>query len=308
MTTIELRPLSAGEVLDRAITLFIRRFWFLVLILGVAAIPETILEHFISNPVNAALWSYILTPPGNPGEHQAILKEMTAHHTPALVSQIAVVLLLLVRPFGATACIVAANRAYRREAASLFDVYREALRRWLAQVLTASAFLVILIVVGLIGGLFGFVVMGTGLMTALPAATVPVGAILGAGALAVIIVSYFVYQLASVSIAIEKPAVSSALDHAFARALGAANIRRTLVAGIIVFCLTFGSNYAFAILAHGAYSITGSRALLIGIEISASIMAQALMVCYVVVYTYDVRIRREGYDITVAIEAGQSPA
>lgn len=54
MGQIELRPLGIGEILDRAVTLFVARFASIVLILAAYTVPIAIVEY-IGTPDFAAL-------------------------------------------------------------------------------------------------------------------------------------------------------------------------------------------------------------------------------------------------------------
>src|SRR5471030_2071553 len=143
----DLRPLGAGEILDRAVTVFVRHFWLLVLILALVAIPVAILSYFSQPDITKMLTDFqkvLAIPPGHRDQAKPILDQMNASAL-GPVAALTYLLQLLVGPLAVTACVIAIARSYRGEPPSVGVAYRAALGRWLAQIITAIVFIAVYI-------------------------------------------------------------------------------------------------------------------------------------------------------------------
>src|SRR5471030_1178201 len=118
-----LRPLGAGEVLDRAVTLFVRQFFPLVLTLAVAVIPVAIVSY-VSHPTAAAnAWQNLISPaPVQPGHETEVLKRaLTQFVTPA--AALGLLVTMIVITIANTACAIVAVAAYRGASVSIVEAF-----------------------------------------------------------------------------------------------------------------------------------------------------------------------------------------
>ena len=74
MIQLDLRPLGLGEILDRAVTLFVRRFAVLMLILALVAIPVAVVQYAASPSTSgvAADLQALLTLPADTEAYSAM--------------------------------------------------------------------------------------------------------------------------------------------------------------------------------------------------------------------------------------------
>lgn len=305
----DLRPLGAGEILDRAVTLFVRRFLPFVLILALIVIPISILSYFAQPDIYKVfgdLQRYATVPPGHAAEQRAILEQITAHSQSSPLSLLAILLALLIGPLATTACTIAVARAYRGSFVSVGVAYREAVGRWFAQILTALVFFAIYIGMVVALGLLVFAVAL--LVVALLAVSrpaglaigIPLGVVLAVAFIGALMLLYLAWQLAVISISVEEPDPARAIGHSIRRTLAKPIFWRSLLVALIVLIVHLVGSVVLLSLGGLLSALTHVAAL---IPITASVggvVLQALIICYLVVYSYDVRVRREGYDLAIA--------
>jgi hypothetical protein len=115
--------LGPGEVLDRAVALYVRNFWHLVTIVAMTSMPIAI-ASVIDSPhsIVTSLTDGHLFGPRDPKTPSTSALEY------GLIG-----LGILASFFGGTACEIAADARYRQRSLPLLYVYGQALRRCIAQ-------------------------------------------------------------------------------------------------------------------------------------------------------------------------------
>ncbi|MGD1065557.1 MAG: hypothetical protein ABR975_01930 [Vulcanimicrobiaceae bacterium] len=309
MRETELRPLGAGELLDRAITLLVRFFPRIAAAVAIMVIPISILNALLQPH---AIDTYadigrVLGAAGNPSAQRAALEQLQAHGA----SGQAVTLLLLVTMaisllgFNAVSAIVAA--ANRGASLGLAPAYALAARLWPRQVLVSLAFAVI----GLVALLALLVVYFFGFLVVFGVAAVLRGLpsiVVGAFGVVVVIivlvvlvaaVSWFsiAYTLASVAIVTEGLGVGDAISAGLRRAFGRRTAIRALVAGLIVNAVLILGSLPFGAVALTVGALLHAPVLAEGVNAVGQIILDALIVTFAVVFAADVRVRREGLDL-----------
>lgn len=312
MKAYDLRPLGIGEILDRAVTLFVGRFASLVLILALITVPLAIVQY-LAQPDTAALLGdlqrLLSVPPGDTAQRGQILRQISAASALSGWVYASIGFALLAAPLGSTACIIALREAYGGRDISVRAVYAEAARRWPAQIGTGLLFVGILLLAIVAASLVFLVfALAIGAVSVLshPAGIV-VGIPLGILAFAVIFagyaLAYLTYQLAVISIAIDEPnpirATGRAVQQAFARTL----FWRSLAVAVIVLVVQTVGIYLCIALGAGLALVTHLSALYPVIVTVGGVMLSAFLASYYVVYSFDIRVRREGYDLAVALQA-----
>lgn len=187
--------------------------------------------------------------------------------------------------------MIAAADAYRGGIISVANAFRAARRRWLSQVVTAIAF-----------GVAGVII----------AVVLPIGAVLAGGArnkgiaLALLIAAtlplYLAWHLAVVAISIEKPRTGR-IFHAFTRVLDASVRWRSVGVTVSLVVAEVAGGFVFLILGNAFSSVTHIAVLAPISEAVGGAVTGALIICFLVIYSYDVRVRLEGYELAPEIVA-----
>lgn len=305
MTPFELRPLGLGELLDRAITLCVRSFAVLAAILALVDIPlETV--DLMTDPTPPDRLSDIVTtvrnvaaaiptrPPdraGRAARARAIsmpdVRLVAVDFGEALVAQIATL-----------TCAVAAVRAYFGQPPALVRAYRRALRRLPALLACDSAAFGIAVVLAIVcvptvvfvallaAALGGFAVFSIAM------ASVTFGLVC---VLAGLVNFAGLMMLASIACDDDAP-----LRSGLRRTFGAGTRRRSAAAAAIVAAISLGSWLIGAAAGDALSALTHSAAASAVLQSLINVGSSALIACFAVVYAFDVRIRREGFDLAVA--------
>ncbi|MDB5041358.1 MAG: hypothetical protein JWN27_2084 [Candidatus Eremiobacteraeota bacterium] len=317
MQNTELRPLGAGEILDRAVTLFVRRFVPIVAVLAMAIVPLLLLEALIA-PGSARMFADIgrVLMSSNGGTDSTAAAAALARDQ-AGMGQYAIVILLsvVVRLLMWSAILAVASAAYAGATTPFGTAYRLALRCWPSQALVALTFGIIASVLFVpvivayaiaIAGVFGLIALHAEVIAVIfgiAAAIVVLGGFLVIGAWV-----YMTYQLASAAVVIESmnpiAAVTAALRRGFARQTW----WRTVIAGLIVLTVTQGAALVFAalgILVATLAHLTQLSFVILGL---GTIIVEGVLAVFVVVFSTDVRVRREGLDLLAQSEPMSAPA
>ncbi len=305
----ELRPLGAGELLDRAVTLFVRNFVPIVIVLAVVIVPLLVFQAIVA-PQSGQVFSdlgRVFSAAGNRAATEAataaLQRDGGSNGLTALLFLVSIVARLLM--WSAIVSLVAS--AYGGSRISFGHAYRIGLLRWLPQIVVALTFLVLglvssiplfiayvllAIVLALLAGLNQFVaavVVGI------------IGGIIVIGAFAIVASwVYMTYQLASVAVVTETAnpieAIGTALRRGFAR-----GIRwRTVAGGLVVFIVSEAGAIPLLGVAAAVTMLTHVNLLYFAVAGVGSVLLEAVVAAFVVVYAVDVRVRREGFDIIAA--------
>jgi len=306
--TTVLRPLGAGELLDRAVTLFVRRFVPIALVAAVVLVPVLVLSAFmVQSPAD------VLGLLGNLGSgarpSPEVMRELRAADTNGIwITMVSGLARLL--QWSALVAVVAA--AYGGTTISLRTAYRIGLRRWLAQLFVAIQFAIISLL-----AFIPWIMLYLALVFALTFITAVVKvlaiavvvAVIGGlvvVALAVILAGwlFIAYSLATIAVVTEAMHPVTAVTTGLSRAFGASTRWRSLAAGLIAILLNFAT--ALPMVAVGALltELTHVRAAYWATVGVGDLLTQCLMGTFLVVYAVDVRVRREGIDLLPAAEGG----
>lgn len=309
MIQLDLRPLGIGEILDRAVTLFVRRFAVLVLILSLVAIPLAIAQYAAA-PSTAGAASDIARifsiPPGHPEAQQAILREIATKNR---IGTVGAVLLLASAVLGAlstTACTIGAAQAYAGTLPSVRQVYREALRRWLAQIAAGVFFmgfafvLAIALAIAIIPVAIAVGALSSVSNVAAALVGIPLALVVGVAFSGAAVLLYFAAQMTLVSIALEEPNPIRGIAHGLRRTCSPAVFWRSVLVATIVFGVSLFGSLVLLTIAAGVSLLTHLGALYPVIVVIGGVSLNALLTTFIVIYAFDVRVRREGYDLILA--------
>ncbi len=302
-----LRPLSFGEIFDRAVTLYVRNFVQFSVILLLVVVPVAILEYFGDRTSGQNL-------------HQILAQLSRARAgLPAPPPQFgilwALLLTLLISPLANVAIAVGVARAYFGQPFTWRQCYAAAASRWAAIVgLTAVA--AVIFFISIFVGAFGLTLLAIVsylLFKTLVAAGIALAVLAIAASLAwlaAIVLLLITVGFAYYAIGIEGAGVFDALGGAFARVFNRREIGKALLLAFALGAIEIGAVLIFAIVLALASSVVHSRIIVLAANAAVSIFTSAFSAVLLAVYYFDVRVRREGLDLQASLDAlaGERPA
>jgi hypothetical protein len=305
--TTELRPLGAGELLDRAVTLFVRRFVPIVIVLALAIVPLMVVQAIIS-PNAADMLSNIgsiFTAASNPSGAAKAQEAIQRYNSglPGIIgfSFLAAVVRLLM--WSAIVAVIATAYTADR-VTSPRDAYIIGINCWPAQLLVGLAFMVVggvfaiplmIVYFVIVAVVVGLVAINMGVAAAIFGVVAALAFLCALAIFASFV--YMTYELAATFVVTESPNAVAAIQTAIRRVSSRATFWRTTVAGLVVFAITQGLTLPVAFIAGFLTAITHISALYYAILGTGTILLDGLVASFVVVYATDVRIRREGLDL-----------
>jgi hypothetical protein len=310
------RPSSIGEILDRAIATYVRRLVPLFVILALIAIPAGILGAYASpsfTHVFQTMNQISALAPGDTIGRARVMNELNRYAAPGGWVALFYLFELLLYPLARTALIVFAAQTLDGFAPTIGSAYREALRRWLPQLIVTIAFIGFAIVLGLgfaiSGALAALAVFAIGVLSRLAAiaAAVIVALAVFAGLVAIVALVYIAWLMASVSVALEDGNPVRAIGNGMRRTFDRPLLRRTLAVALAVVALDVFGTLAIISFAGLLEYFTHVTLLYAMIAACAGILLDGLRTIFVLIYMRDVQLRREGSDLLLAAAAPSIP-
>ncbi len=309
MNTYDLRPLGVGEILDRAVTVFVRNFASIALVLALVLAPLAILQ-FLAHPnwdgYFTNLQKVLVPQPGHAADQARILRDMNAQIFPSGWAFASVGVSWLGVLLANLASMVAFGAVLEGRAISVRAVYAEAARRYLAAFVVSLMFLGIgagaVITAMVVVFLAALAIAGVSLASHI--AAVIVGIPLGLAAFVALIaiggLAYLLWSLSLASIALETMNPVHAIGSAFGRTFNRIFWRATVVGASLLVLRTI-STYLFIAIAGLLVVLTHATPLFEIVVSIGDLVVLGLINAYIVVYAIDVRVRREGYDLRLAV-------
>jgi hypothetical protein len=304
---MELRPLGFGEIFDRAVTLYIRNFVPFVAIVMVLVLPLAVLQYVVdvgSQPQFDAMIRIFENP---------ILARTqripTMFDSPRTLAAMGILLLLssTIWPFVLNAVAVGVARLYRGRPVEFRACYDVVLARWLQILGVIGMELLVFagwyIVVGLLGVALVLITMSLG--AAMPA----FGPVIGLfAALLVLLVMLppiaplvVAFTFAMYAVVIEERAVIDALVLGFSRVFNRREFWRALLFAVAVCAIGLGASTMFSMLGIVAamFRLPALQAIIQALPMA---IISPLTVVIFAIYYFDVRIRREAFDLEAGLE------
>jgi hypothetical protein len=312
VTATDARPSSIGEILDRAISTYVRRFVPLFIILALIAIPAGILGAF-TTPSNTHLVETFnqmsALPPADAIGRARVMHEFNRSAAPTGWLAVFYLVELIVYPLARTALIVFAAETLDGMSPTIGAAYRQALRRWLPQVVVALAFIGIALVIGvglsITGGVAVLAVFAVALLSRITAIAVGIalGIVVFALIIAIVAMGYTAWLMASVSVAVEDGNPVRAIGRGLRRTLDRPLLKRTFAVALAIVALDWFGSVAIISFA-GLVEFFSHLTLLYGIIAAcAGILLDGLRSVFVLLYMRDIALRREGSDLLLAAAA-----
>jgi hypothetical protein len=313
---MELRPLGFGEIFDRAITLYIRNFLPFAGIVGVFVVPLAVLQYVVDES-SVPQWDQmmqILTHPGKTPPAPVMPAILTSPGTLILFGLLVIALWML-WPFALNACAVGIARLYRGRPVEFVPCYRASLQRWPSVVglmlvefcLVLAwyvAFLVVMVLSMAIAIALARLSIAFGVLGGVVAVAFALGTLLTIGPVVVAL------TFSMNAIVIEEQPVFAALGLGFSRVFNRTEFWRAFLFAIAAGAIVMAASTLISVLVMAAmiYHLVFAEVVVTSLFRAA---IAPFSVVLLAVYYFDVRIRREGYEIEAGLDrlaSATSPA
>lgn len=301
-----LRPLNIGEIFDRAITLYVKHFVTLALIVLTLMAPYAIATYFFAPDQSSQIQQIVdaVQHPQTAQKHQSDDPFPGYTAEKAIGFGLSILVFLLLAPFANNAVALAVASLYQGGEPDYQRSYRGSFRRWLPTIGTG-------ILVGLIffGGyllfIFLFVLLlvagGALVQSALPLAII-LFIIAGLAFLAfliAIVVLFMVATFSLYSVAIENYNPAQAIGAAFNRLLSRGEFWKAFLIALSAVAFQIGISSIAGMLGLACMFLLHSSVPNIVITALTNTVVTGFITVLLAVYYYDVRVRREGLDLEV---------
>ena len=299
-----MRPLSLGELLDRAFHLYFKHIAAFTAMVAIVVVPSTILSYYQSRDLFDAYFSTIQHAIQSPSATPDLAKLRNYVPNDSLLG-LQYGLLFFGFPVAQAAVIAAVSRAYLGLPVLVADSYRFALRRWFAMLVllvlwVIFAFIAVFAVALIIG--FGAALavavgafLGPNVLLGVIAAVILIG--VGAGAVVLTIMMYLIAAMSFIAVVVEQVDPVKAFGDAFARMFSTGQFWR----GFALALALAGVEIGVSLVTVGGGMLAGyllkSPAVYIVTAGMTSLFFTPFAIVAAAVFYYDVRIRREGYDL-----------
>ncbi len=296
----DFRPLTIGEILDRAIAVFVRHAGLFLLALVIIAIPPAIVEVILAPHGLAAPFAelqQVLAHASDPVLMQKILKQNQAEQVPAVLASLIVYIGFL---WEITVAPVIAVDLFNGTVPSLGRALRLGLARYLPALVVSLGFAVIgfaFLVALFIPMILLAIVVGV-LVVFSKVLAIIVGIVAGLAVFAAFVffgcIASLAWVLAIVAVATEDAnpirAIGSGLRRAFARPL----LVRSFLVGLSIYVVRFAGDVLGIGVGAVLVAITHVDSLIVVPATIVSVLITSVVMTFVARYTLDLRIRREG--------------
>jgi hypothetical protein len=318
---VTLRPLGIGEIIDRALTLYVQNFVLFSATVAVVIFVPLALGQYLLFIDQATEMRQVIEVLSHPGSQAPPVMPFAGGSLASFFIGIALFLIATILGlFANNAVAVSIGMLYSGRKPDLGSSLRSAFSRWPALVgLFFLAFLVlaagyVAFVVTTFGALFGVAALFAGASAAFrPLAAIWIAAMFGLVPLAMLAaVGFFillaiVFAFAGYGVVLEGKGAVDALIAGFGRIFNRKELTKAVVIGLVAILIGLGVSSVSGVGELLLGFLPGSRVLIALWASIFAVIAAAVQTCFYAVYYYDVRIRREGFDIEAAL-ARLSPA
>ena len=300
----DLRPLSIGELLDRAFSISFKNILPFSAIVFVVIVPEMIINYFAMNGPLAAIFDQAAkmsttagsTTPPDP------MPLLNAEANAAPYFGAILLYALLVVPLANAAVVSGISRAYLHMPVRFGECYRDAIGRWGWLVLLGLLWVAAAIAAEIVVTLpFGIIIFSLGAVAAMLGVVGAVLAIIvGIAALLALLGLISLICLAAafsfVAAVLEKMSPGFAFRSGFQRVFGEGQFWRSVGIAAALFGIVIGFEVVASVVGLLA-GVVHNLALIAIVNGIVQTFLYPFMFAVVAVCYYDVRIRREGFDL-----------
>ena len=292
-----MRPLSFGELLDRAVTLFVRHFWLLCGLGAIVYLPLAVVQSFMGDfwLRYVQLINRIFTSGGKIPNYPAnagVIQRMNA------ISLLEILVWLIAAPLAAGALAYAASHLVTGESVSFRESLRFAIRRW-GNVLLFGVLWGILLAAVFLAGYLALLLFA--LLAFVVARSIALGVIFSIifliAWLVIILIALIAGGVGFATLIVEPVNALRAFAAGLERAINRAVVWRSLGIGLLYFAVAFGFSAVAYAAGFGLLFLLHSGIPLMLIVAVTSIVQFGFSLLIIVLYYYDLRVRREGTDL-----------
>ena len=294
-----MRPLGIGEIMDRAVTVFVRNAWTFFAVAAVLYVPLAFAQLSMGD-----FWKwYLAALTGGPGASSVPPAQMMSGLAGAETIQLAVLVILM--PLAYAGGLYAAKRFLDGERAGVKEILAFALRRWGRVLLYLLLWIVVFAALSL-----GFLLLGVVVGASFALHSVVVSVLAGVLLFAVVIVAVLALSVSAgvglVSTVAEDAGVLDALRNGIGRTLNREYFWRSVLLGLIIAAISFGFALVLSIAGFTLLQMLHTPLPLIAINAVAGVVEFGFFATLLVTYYNDLRVRREGVDLSeLAATLGQ---
>lgn len=301
---MELRPLGFGEIFDRAVTLYVRNFPAFFAIVLVLIVPLGIVQYFVDSSQSTqidALLRVLQHPDAKPQ-----VPQLFASPGDLITLLLVAAAFYLMWPFALDAVAVGVARLYGNRPVDFAGCYRAVLSRWPAILGTLTiqaavfigwyiAFLAVVFVSILVAAVFARAWLPLGIVGFALAAAICLAA------LAMLAPVFIALTFAMNAVVIERCGPVAAVASGFGRVFTRQEFWRSLLFALAAFAVLTGGSMVIAVVAWVALL---AHAIAVEVVIGSLLRAAfaPFSIVLIAVYYFDVRIRREGFDLEAELE------
>ena len=314
--TLNLRPLSIGEVLDRAFHLYFKHVALFTAIVGIVIVPSVIFSYFSTRDLIGAYIGLFQQMRDSPHSTPDLAK-LSSYQPSDVAIAFQYALLFVGFPFAYGAVIAAVSKAYLGLPISFKDSYAHALRRWLWIVILIVLWAIALFVMALVI-IFGLAIIAAIIIPSAVALSkysavfaIFFAVIIVAVALAAItlfIMLYLTGAVSFISVVIEDVDPIAAFGRAFPRIFSRTQFWRGFVLALALMGINIGVTTVLGLTGAILAFELKSPALYLTFASLASLFFGPFAAVAAAVFYYDIRIRREGYDLQMLVDRFAHPA
>jgi hypothetical protein len=302
------RSMSIGEILDRAITTYVRSSLPLFVILAITVVPVALLQLVLApgfSHMSDVFAQMNRLPVGDTIDRNRLLGEALGSINGASIFALFILWPFILLPLTRNAIYTYADGLLESRPVSVGVAYRASVERWVAQIVVVLGYFSIALMVG-IAALVLFVVLG--LLLVLIA-----GRTGGAIALLIVLIPFALalllgfallnvaFELSSVSVALDENNPIRAIGNGWRRAFDRALRRRTIGVALAFSAVELIGSLALLVMSALLQALTHSGLLQAVVSAVGQIVISGVLGVFMVAYARDVRLRREGYDLLRAL-------
>lgn len=302
-----LRPLSLGEIFDRAVTLYVCNAVLFTSIALVVVLPMAIMNYF-AGLHDSATFAQILAQAQHPGKAAPPVSAAAGAGMALLLAMMAVAIVL--GAFAVVAIAAAVGELYRSGRAEFGASYARALRRAGAIVLALLCEIAVFAFVAFVGAfVMGIVFVAAFLLVrgsaALGVAAFVAAVIVGLLWLVVLLLCYLAFAFAFNALGIEGIGAGAAMARGFSRIFNRAELLRACLICLALVAMYIGLT-VLSLAVDAVFETLHLHLISVALTAMISLVTTSFFGILLAVYYFDVRVRREGLDMQAQI-AGLQP-
>jgi hypothetical protein len=276
-------------------------------LLFVAIVPIALVQYFMTRDLLDAYMGILDAAIKHSSTPPDLSKLETSYAAVGPWTGVYYLLLFIALPLANAAVVSGVSRAYLGLPVRFRACYQDAVSRWVPVLVLTLLWVVAL--VGLMVVLFFFtlfVALAIGLLAALKTVGIIVGAIIGIVfvllLVGVLTAGYMAFAASFIACVLEKVDPVRSFGLGFSRIFGGGLFWRSIFVAFSILVIGIVFTFAISLLGGLAFYVTKSPFLYIAIAQLANVFFIAFAFVLVALYYYDIRIRREGFDLQLLAE------